>query len=327
MLNQEADFDIPKEALDRLNLILATPADQPFSSVVLNGRSQSITSSSLSIWLKSRLQWNENLYPALDFSACPQNNIKRVSNTDSALLVTNTCRETILVDDAKLTGIGNAYIANCSDCAIYISVPLTHVSIIGCVDCEIVMMAVTGAITITFSEKVTIRAVTAHIRLENVIDTQLFIHTCRVPLLTGDTRGIVIAPFNVVWSGHEELLIQRTTLHPDSSHATLWSQPVCACLSESPYVLLQPVKYRLVHFPYFGSQQGPRSLAVCLPQVYSDSLQDKINQLSDLKRELFALRDESNITKVNAILSGHFRDWLTSTGKTKLMVDLIKQKM
>jgi hypothetical protein len=325
-LVQDTDFDVPKEALDRLDLIIATTTDQPFSSVVLSGRSKSIKSSALSVRIKSMLQWDENRYPPLDFNSSPFNNIKRVSNTDGALLVSNICKESILIDDTKLMGIRNSYIVNCSDCVIYVSVPLTHVSIIGCVDCEIVMMAVTGAVTVTLSEKVIIRAVTAHIRLENVIDTQLFIHASRVPLLTGDTRGIVIAPFNVVWSGHEELLIQRTTLHPDSSHATLWSQPVCACLSESPYILLQPCKYRLVFFPHFGSQ-GPPSLAVCLPQVYSDALQEKMNQVSNLKREIVALRDETSLTKVNAILSGHFRDWLVSNGKTKLMVDLIKQKM
>jgi hypothetical protein len=326
-LVSDTDLDISKESLDKLDILFLTKANKSLSdSIVSLSKSQSMKASALCTWLATNLEWNTTLYPPIDFGSPPENMIIRSDDGEATLLVTNINKSSILIDHhPESTVIRNAYISNCSDTVIYVSVPLQHVSIIGCVDCEIVMMAVTGATTVSFCEKVVVRAVTAHMRLENVIDTHLYIHTSRVPLLTGDTRGITLAPFNVVWSGHEALLTNRSTLHPDSSHATLWSQPVCACLSESPYVLLQPTKFRLVYFPEF-SPEVANCMAVCLPQVYSDALVEKMNQISELKREIQSISDETNTSKVNAILSGHFREWLSVNNKTKVIVDFIKQK-
>lgn len=322
----DTDFEVPGEALEKLNLLFMTSEDIPFSNLVVRNISRTIRASVLSNWILERIEWNDTLYPPIDFTSPPQNTMNRISSSESTLLLTNLSKGTILIDESQCSSVGRAYIANCAETVIYVAVPLLHVSIIGCVDCEVVLMAVTGAVTVSFCEKVILRSVAAHIRLDNVIDTQLFIHTSRVPLLTGDTRGITIAPFNVVWPGHEQLLVKRTTIHPDSSHATLWSQPVCACLSESPYVLLQPAKFRVVFFPDFSSSHV-KSLAVCLPQVYNDALLERQNQISDLKREILTISDETNLSKVNAIMSGHFREWLTSNNKTRVIVDLIKQKL
>ena len=325
-MNSDIDFDVPAEALDKLNLIFKVSNDQSLSSAILNGKSQTVKASSLCSWISERVEWNDTIYPPIDFSSGPQNTVQKISNTESTLLLANVSKNTILIDESTCGTIGNAYMANCADCVIYVAVPIAHVSIIGCVDCEIILMAVTGTVTVSLSEKVILRTVSAHIRLENVIDTQLFIHSSRVPLLTGDTRGIVIAPFNVVWNGHEKLLVQHTTLHPDSSHSTLWSQPICACLSESPYTLLQPAKFRVVCFPDFTTDTA-KSIAVCLPEVYCEALLERMNLISDLKREIQSIGDEANITKMNAVISGHFREWLTSNNKTRVMVDLIKQKL
>ena len=309
-----------------MDLFFRTSDNQSLSQAVLTGRSQTIKSSSLCEWILAGVEWNETLYPAIDFNAGPQNAIQRISSTESTLLLTNLSKSTVLIDESACGSIGNAYIANCADSTIYVSVPLSHVSIVGCVDCEIILMAVTGAVTVSLSEKVILRSVSAHMRLENVIDTQLFIHTTRTPLLTGDTRGIIMAPFNVVWHAHEQLLVQHTTLHRDSSHSTLWSQPICACLSESPYILLQPAKFRIVSFPDF-SGNAPKAIAVCMPQVYCDALVERQNMIAGLKREIQNVGDDAHITKVNAVISGHFREWLTSSNKTRVMSDLIKQKL
>jgi hypothetical protein len=197
--------------------------------------------------------------------------------------------------------------------------------IVGCVDCEIVVMAAMGMVTITLSDKVVLRSTAAHIRLENSVDVSLFAHTTRAILLTGDTRGIVLAPFNVLWTEHESVLMKRSNLHPDSSHASLWSQPICACLSESPFTLLHPDKFRLVSFPEFNDQK-PSKLAVCLPQVYADALREKLNQFHEFKQEILRIYDEGNMSKVNAIISGHFREWVSNNNKTKVITDIIKQK-
>jgi len=291
--------------------------------IFTNGKA-SMKASELCSWFADNLAWNDSLYPAMDFSSSPQYTSLGFGRNRTVLL-SNQSRATILRDDPREEQITNLYIANCCDSTIYIGTPVVNVTIMGCVDCEIVIMAAMGMVTVSLSERVVLRAAAAHIRLENCIETSAYVYTTRAVLLTGDTRGVVLAPFNVVWPDHETLLKTRSSLHTDSSHATLWSQPICSCLSDSPYTLLNPEKFRLVHFPNFSAKPTV-SLAVCLPQVYTDALRERLNQMHNLKREILSISDEGNMNKINAIISGHFREWVSTTNKAKVISDIIKQK-
>ena len=285
----------------------------------------SIPSSVATSWLQANAHWNDKLFPAFEITAGPQvNSILAASHNSRTLLISNQSKVTVLRDDHTSPVLTNVYIVNCSETTVYIASPVKNVTIVGCLDTEVVIMAATGSITCSHSDKVLIRAVASNLRLENTMDCSIFAYTMRAIILTGDSRGVTLAPFNVIWSRHELVLNSRTSLHPDSSHATLWSQPICSTLTESPYVLLPPNKFRLSCFPEFDAAAQPE-LAVCLPQIYSDAFKEKLKGLSELKLELLQIGDEANLNKVNAVLSGHFREWLTTNNKTRTMIDIMKQ--
>jgi hypothetical protein len=289
----------------------------------LMGRDISIKSSALISRLGSIIVWNEELYPQYDLNSGPQNT--RVCH--GGVLVThivNHSKTSILLADS-LQQPSNIYIVNCNEVSIFVAENIRNVSIFGCTDVEVVLMAVTGSVVVTFSDRVTLRCVASHVRLENAIDCRTFSYSTRSTILTGDTRGIELAPFNVLYSRHQGLLIGKSALITDMSHATLWSQPICATLSDAPYVLQSPSKFSLVRFPEFVPHNDT-VLSVCLPEIYADSLKQKRRSLEEIRAQLKNLPDESSAQKVNAILSGHFREWLSINNKVKPIIDVAKSR-
>jgi hypothetical protein len=59
--------------------------------------------------------------------------------------------------------------------------------------------------------------------------------------------------------------------------------------------------------------------------VHADAVFRKQTQLQDLRNEILSISDESNVAKINSIIAGHFRDWITSHNKARTIVDIIKQ--
>ena len=325
-LTPDDDFDVHAEQVDKLGVLLCAPGGNgSLSSHLLSRGTQSIKASALVPLLGTEITWNDTIFPQFDLTT-PSQQILRTSETrgSDSLYILNHNRGTILRTYQDAPNTSNMYIVNCSDTSVYIGGSVRNVYIAGCIDCEIVLMAVTGSCVVNHSDKVIVRTVTASLRLENSTDSHAFVFTGRGVVLTGDTRGIVLAPFNVTSSTHESVLSAKTGIYPDSSHATLWAQPISATLNESPYMLLSPEKLRLISFPELVNT-AHRKHVVCLPQVYADAVFRKQTQLQDLRNEILSISDESNVTKINSIIAGHFRDWITSHNRARTIVDIIKQ--
>ena len=316
----DGEVIVLRDEVERLAILLSTDDSADITHAVMEDRT-TIQSSELATVLNS-LSWNDALFPSFDVSSKPQQSV-HACNGQKSLYMVNLVKATLLQDDLTDTSLPNVYVVNCCESTIYIAYPVSNVSIIGCVDCEVVLMAATGTVVISYSDKITVRAVTSSLRLENSTDCSAFIYTTRGISLVGDTRGVQLGPFNVIYSQHEQLLGTRTQLYPDSSHAALWCQPLCATLSDSPYILIAPNKLRLVNFPEF--KPNPQaSLAVCLPQVYADALVEKEKTVARIKQEIASVNDPSNLPKINAVLSGHFREWVTANNRTRTMSEIVK---
>jgi hypothetical protein len=318
----DGEYDLTSEHIKKLRIILrgegATIEDMVFigesrvSSVIAADR------------ISAKLSWDESLFPP--FELCePINQVFRTpESATSTLYISNQSRGAVFrLQQPDLT-ISDIYIVNCTETSIYVSEAIRNVSVVCCSDCDIYLMGVSGFCTLSNSDKVVIRAVTGNMRVENSTDCVGYIYTSRSVVLTGDTRGITLAPFNVLYSGHATIFQSGTGLHPDSSHATLWAQPICCTLTESPYTLLPPERFRLVSFPE-AKLHSDLSLNVCIPQVYVDALREKQLSLESLRNAILTIPDEASIAKVNAVVSGHFREWLTNNQKTRIILDLVKQ--
>ena len=308
-----------------LRILIFVESSTSLGETILGG-SDSISSSRLGRILSSNLAWNERLFPSFDLSGPPQQAVLTGHDKQHrCLLVSNQIRATIL-HSGKASVELSVQIINCSESTIYISDTVKFVSIAGCTDCEIVLVAVTGGVTVNYCDKVTVRVVTAGLRFENSIDCSGFVYSSRAIILTGDTRGITLGPFNVIYSEHEAGLKGKPGLYSDESHAITWTQPICSTLSDSPYTLLAPDKIRLVCFPEFTPPADCYKLAVCWPEVYTIAFSNKLTQLHHLKAEIQAIEEAAAVNKVNAVISGHFREWVSSNNKTKTMLDLFRQR-
>ena len=314
-------YEVTSEQVEKLRILFH--GDALSLSEILLGNSSSAPSTEIVDHMNKFLSWDRLLFPSFDLLDPIEQAWKRVGCPKETVYISNHMRAVLLRSGKMDSAISSLYIVNCSDTSIYIAEEVQNVSIIGCIDCEIYLMAVTGSCTLSYSDKVVVRAVTRSMRIENSTDCFGYIYTTRSIVLTGDTRGITLAPFNVLYSAHESLLRSGTFLHPDSSHATIWAQPICCTLTDSPFTLLPPSKFRLASFPELRSH-AHLTLRVCIPQLYADALKEKEANLEDFRHAILAINDEVSAGKVNSIISGHFREWVSSN-KSRAILDLVKQ--
>merc|ERR1712113_396325 len=72
--------------------------------------------------------------------------------------------------------------------------------------------------------------VAAHsFKMENSIDSSAYLYCHLPPILTGDTRGIKLAPFNVLYSNMSKVL-QDANMNLDTEFVDVWAHPVCCTL-------------------------------------------------------------------------------------------------
>jgi hypothetical protein len=315
----DEDLDVTIGQVLKLRMLFLEQQEE-FVDTLL-GDSVVIKSSVLASRLSEVMTWSTNIFPQFDLTGKPEKSRFNFRNLESVYIV-NQSRTSIFLTDQVAQGCSNVYIVNCSEVTIYLAEAAKNVSIFGCVDSEIVLMGVTGSVILSFSERVTLRSVSTYVRLDNATDCCAYIYCMKGTVMTGDTRGIELGPFNVHFSRHEGLL-GITGLLADASHATLWSQPINATLTDQPYVLIAPSKFNLVRFPEFSPIPSGR-FAIHLPQIYAEAVEGKKQMLVKLRSEIASIPDETNISKVNSIISGHFREWITTNNKTKSIVEIVR---
>jgi hypothetical protein len=78
-----------------------------------------------------------------------------------------------------------------------------------------------------------------------------------------------------------------------------------------------------VRFPEPRKNKNAK-VAIALPELYADVLRGRKVTFEELKSEVAGISDAGNKAKVNSIISGHFREWLSSCNRTKSIVDIAK---
>ena len=109
----------------------------------------------------------------------------------------------------------------------YFLAPYSHGTVSACVDCEIVIGAVAGALIVNGCERVKIVTTARKILVNNCLDCEFHIACLSPTLISGDSRGLVVGPFNAAYR-HLKLHMQIAGLG-----ALLTSQQ----LPSPPYVM------------------------------------------------------------------------------------------
>lgn len=312
--------EVNLEQVQKLEFLLNPGPNLKLAEIILGGKS-SISCAELVQTLATSISWDNRVFPQMDASTGPAT-LECRSPSKNNLLVTNQSRVTILRDDPDYDTIDSLYVINCNESSLYIAGPVKNAIIVGCSECEIILLATTGSVIVSHCDKLTIRAVASSVRLDNSTECVASVYITKGLILGGDTRGVQLAPFNVTYTNHSSVLV-KAGLYPDPAHATIWSQPLTLTLSDSPYVLMSPERFRLTAFPEFSSTGGSH-LAVSLPQVYAEAISKKIKYIESLRSDIVSSADDVSAAKMSAVISGHFREWVSSSNKVRTLVEVIK---
>lgn len=95
--------------------------------------------------------------------------------------------------------LGTGLIHNCVRMTIYLLRPFTCLTVTSCVDCEIVVGAVSGVILMSGCERVHITTTCRKLIVWNSHDCDIRLATLTPSIVSGDCRGLVFGPFNTAY--------------------------------------------------------------------------------------------------------------------------------
>jgi len=286
------------------------------------------------------LTWNEEVYTSVDHPV--QEPIDPTGG--QTVNITGMSKATWFQGSAS-PDIEFLHITSCDECTIYITAKVSFCLIAGCRDCTLIMSAVSGMCTIHNCEKLSVHVSAHSFKMENSIDSSAYLFCHVPPILTGDTRGIKLAPFNVLYSQMSSIL-QSAKMNLDPEFVDIWSHPICCTLgaldetsggrsgsqradgpNHSTYHFVHPSTFQPVLVPEPGgkalrARDGRHQLV--LPQVYDDALKGHEEEMAALQRLMADTGDEAKSKRAQQAIQGHFREWLQSTGKARQLADLAK---
>jgi hypothetical protein len=136
---------------------------------------------------------------------------------------------------------GTGLIHGCVRMTIYLLSPFTCFTITSCVDCEIVVGAVSGVILMSNCERVHLTATSRKLIVWNSHDCDIRLATLTPTIVSGDCRGLVFGPFNTTYRllrSHMRLAHLENLI--TSSHVSIgvnyWNEiyDVTTCLDAPP---------------------------------------------------------------------------------------------
>jgi len=289
----------------------------------------------LANWAEANIMWNDEVYTHNDLGVTKGRGKSKTVSVCNLNKSTWFQRHQGGASDAEYLNI-----TSCTDCVVYVTTPPRFCHVSGCTDCTIIMVAVSSMCTIQNSEKVTVHVATPCFKMENCTDSSAYVY-CRIPpILTGDTRGIKLAPFNVMYSETTNTLA-AAGLSFDAEFSDTWANPVCCTLgspdetigsakdhgdSNSTYHFVHPKNFRPVVVPEEAkaSSQSSPSRLLCLPEVYEEAYKSRIQEVQALHKQMDSISDDTKRKRAQMAIQGHFREWLQSTGKSRQLADLAR---
>mmetsp|Transcript_113013 Transcript_113013/g.200298 ORF Transcript_113013/g.200298 Transcript_113013/m.200298 type:complete len:524 (-) Transcript_113013:91-1662(-) len=326
--------NVKAEEFDMLGLLLgagssfSTPFPQISEAVPDLSVKKALPFKDIRKWAEKSLVWNEEVYPAMEV---PSRDVESKTVNVSGMHKATWFQRPPNVDSEFLN------ITSCNDCVIYVTSAARFCFVAGCHECTIIMTAVSDLCTISNCEKITVHVAAHCFKMENCTDSSAYLYCHVPPILTGDTRGIKLAPFNVLYSQMDRVLASAN-LKLEPEYIDVWARPVCSTLGSpdetlggrsdksddnSTYHFVHPKTFQPVIVPEAGPTR-PKFNTLCLPEVYDAAFKKGVEEMRSFHRMLSEIEDESKRKRAQQVIQGHFREWLQSTGKSRQLADLAK---
>lgn len=214
-------------------------------------------------------------------------------------------------------------ISDCKDSTIYVTARIRFCLITGCENTTIILGGVSTICTTHNCEKVSIHVAAHCYKMENCIDTSAFLYCHLPPIITGDTRGIKLAPYNVLHS-HMASVLHGSQMTLDREFVDIWAHPICCTAGMAGETLTRTTRealfeeqnttYHFVHpskfFPVVVPETGPRGVApqLVLPEVYDKAMKERQEEIRELMSQMRNLSSESAQRKAQDRLQSCFKD-------------------
>jgi len=335
---------VSSDELDILGLILsagssmAQPLKRASEGIPELATKRSLPIKELKDLFDKNLVWNEEVYPAVEPAPHAITGMAPETGSEKTLNLSGLSKTTWFQNpkDAEIRFLN---IIGCTDCTVYVTSPVHFCLISGCHDCNVVMSSVSALCTISHCEKISVHVAAHCFKMDNSTDSSAFLFCHTPPILTGDTRGIKLAPFNVLSSSLAAALA-ASNMQLDPEYVDVWAHPVCCALgvpnetmsirsgvmnepTNTVYHFVHPASFQPVVVPGLTAR-GAAAVPLCLPQVYDDAFKSREEEIRALQRSLAELEDEAKRKRVQQTVQGHFREWLQSTGKSRQLADLAR---
>lgn len=228
-------------------------------------------------------------------------------------------------------------ITDCKDSTIYVTARLRYCLISGCEGTTLILGGVSTICTTSNCEKVNVHVAAHCYKMENCIDTSAYLYCHIPPIITGDTRGIQLAPYNVLHS-HMASVLHGSQMTLEKDYVDVWAHPVCCTAGmvetlssragtpleeqNTTYHFVHPSKFFPVVVPESHGRSAPPQLL--LPEVYDKAMKEQQDEVRRLMKQLHCVPSEFAQKKAQETIHSHFKDWLQSTGKVRQLSDLAR---
>lgn len=282
----------------------------------------------------------------LNFSSTTKVNIEKITEwvysnlnsnsqeADENTIVLKNLSKCLTVKE-DLTG-KSVKILNCEDSQIFIDSAIGNIKISNCTNCIIYAAAVSKFTTIEKCEACTITICSNFLKIGNCIECRINSFSNQEPVLYGDNKSLVLGPHNVYYPELVNMTknyARSTKSNPENlisfSSPTLMHQNLSTSTSnyKTSYEVLNPKDFVQMITPFNKNQPSTIS-----SNTFELTPPEYLNTLI-LREELFMKTQsliksaglEENQEKVlHEAIQGHFREWLISSGKIKLLTDIVK---
>lgn len=125
-------------------------------------------------------------------------------------------------------------INNCKECNIFILTNIEYLKINLCVDCYIICLSVEMITTLFNSNNIDLHVVSRNLKIENTMDTNIYVYTETNLIISGDTRNIQLAPYNILCT-HQKKCLDNSKITFNEKNCKLYAYPLnCkSCVSHS----------------------------------------------------------------------------------------------
>ncbi|CAE7390065.1 TBCCD1 [Symbiodinium natans] len=221
-------------------------------------------------------------------------------------------------------------ITDCKDSTIYVTARLRYCLISGCEGTTMILGGVSTICTTHNCEKVNVHVAAHCYKMENCVDTSAYVYCHIPPIITGDTRGIQLAPYNVLHS-HMASVLHGSQMTLEKDYVDIWAHPICCTslalhtqpgtagmvetLSSRAGTPLEPrnTTYHFVHpskfFPVVVPESHGRSAPpqLLLPEVYDKAMKEQQDEVRRLMGQLRCLPSELAQKKAQESIHSHFK--------------------